>query len=758
MKFNELLDSYDKKFYKLSEIEEIAKKEAEKHKQKRNKLSKISHFMGSQQTSIDLYKDMNREIKLRENEADPLEKIAGLVQALLVVKKCDLISSFKTAEYKDAFNKFLAEYLAETKSFVEQEYQVKFGTILLNHLKDALSVLREYGDVKAEKRLEELPTYEKLLATYQELTSKLNSLLINFNPVTLEECISLLSLLKESELSAQIVKEITSSLQNLYNKIIYKAKRTIEEERSSITPSIHAVNDAIDNYLNLRGVFSKAPVELGKDNYSALKEELLVLLEELRERAQHILKLAKCSSKKEANILDSLTLHLTLLKEIDQYLDKYNYPYIEVKEEDRDVQQLKLIVDDKVTELKALYIKNLKERVHSNSNLSISEQLTLWRDLEQELTLNIRLLEDKKLAFSELVNLKEQIPQLRQRYTKLEMKRYNFSNHYLKEYRELLKTIVSLIPSEESEDAKIGEFLEQIDYFKQNITDIIQTAKKLEETVTSQNNPLLLHDEYQRVKEFISKYQASFIGYFKDTCKELELLNTIYLTLENYVNSYISQHAWQGNIIFQAPNTQAKVILLDKPQVIIGRANSTGNLISNNRISLPWSRISGNHLQIDFQEGTIQDLESSNGTYLNKIPSKISSELLTKVTEFNLATDLTFKSFYEPTAFSGFFFTNFSTNHDKALPHTSKNRINSLLQHCFFIYLHPENSETKLFIRKYDGTPIYGNEMLDYNDCFIIQRSKGTIIYSDHQAKIIELPIMKTENPEIMLKIIDLIL
>ncbi|MFA7057896.1 MAG: hypothetical protein WC155_10140, partial [Candidatus Cloacimonadales bacterium] len=70
---------------------------------------------------------------------------------------------------------------------------------------------------------------------------------------------------------------------------------------------------------------------------------------------------------------------------------------------------------------------------------------------------------------------------------------------------------------------------------------------------------------------------------------------------------------------------------------------------------------------------------------------------------------------------------------------------------CFFIYLPPATSEVKLFIRKYDGKPIYGNEMLDYKDCFIIQRINEVFYYSDYAENIIALPILKEANSKLKL-------
>lgn len=751
MNFNELLDSYDKKFYKLSEIEKIAKQQAEKHIKGRNKLSKLSHIIGSQQTAVDVYKDLQREIELRQTASDPLEKISGFVQVLIVTKKCELIVSVKTCEYKEAYNNFLKDYITETKSFVELQYKEAFDSVLLNHLKDALGVLKERGNIKAEKRLQELPNYEKLLSTYKLLTSKLNSLLIDFNVADLDESASLVHLLKQSEISAKAVKTITASLQNLYNKVIYKAQEAIEEERKALVPSIHSITVAINNYNEIREAFRKAQVKLGEDKYSSLKEELLILVKEIEKDTQHLIEQDVKFSNQEPKILEKIIVNLILQQEINDYFTRYNYSYVEVKDYIEKINTLKSRLDNNIVDLKNIYLKRLNEQLSQNLKLSIEEQLLLWQKVEKELDSSIKSFKEKDIYFPELFNQKAKILTIKTKFVISRIKKYDFPNHYLDEYKEMLEMIANYLSFEEEKEFKIPELLDQIDFYRVHIKETFQLAKKLEKIINLEENILNFHNDYCRISDFISQYQDNFVGSFKDTSKDMKWLNTTYLALSRYMNNYIAKNAWRGNLILQAPNSQTKIILLDKAQVVIGRARGKGNLITNNRISLPWARLSGQHLEIDFQQGVINDLDSTNGTYINKIPNKINRELLNSVTEFNLASDLTFKIFYEPNSFSGFIFTNFSTNYDKILAHTTKNNLTELLEHCFFIYLPAGNSETKLFIRKYDGKPIYGNDMLDYNDCFIIQRDNDVFYYSDYEEDIIHLPIMKNNNPKLKL-------
>jgi len=67
--------------------------------------------------------------------------------------------------------------------------------------------------------------------------------------------------------------------------------------------------------------------------------------------------------------------------------------------------------------------------------------------------------------------------------------------------------------------------------------------------------------------------------------------------------------------------------------IIIGR---DGN------ISIPCSFISANHVQIDFENFTLSDLDSTNGTFINRSPERIGSATLATVTEFNLGGYFTF--------------------------------------------------------------------------------------------------------------------
>jgi hypothetical protein len=74
---------------------------------------------------------------------------------------------------------------------------------------------------------------------------------------------------------------------------------------------------------------------------------------------------------------------------------------------------------------------------------------------------------------------------------------------------------------------------------------------------------------------------------------------------------------------------------------------------------------------------------------------------------------------------------------------------------CFFIYLPANKKDIKLYIRKFDGRPIYGNDILDEKDCYVIQREYGRFLYSDPEKGIQDLIIMKTDNSDMDLKIIN---
>ena len=58
------------------------------------------------------------------------------------------------------------------------------------------------------------------------------------------------------------------------------------------------------------------------------------------------------------------------------------------------------------------------------------------------------------------------------------------------------------------------------------------------------------------------------------------------------------------------------------------------------KIDCPW--VSGKHAMIDVSALTISDLESSNGTYINRNPNRIQTVNLISVSEFNIAGSFTF--------------------------------------------------------------------------------------------------------------------
>jgi hypothetical protein len=156
-------------------------------------------------------------------------------------------------------------------------------------------------------------------------------------------------------------------------------------------------------------------------------------------------------------------------------------------------------------------------------------------------------------------------------------------------------------------------------------------------------------------------------------------------------------------------------------------------------------------LQIDFANDIITDLDSSNGTYINRksksTEDRIAKYDLNKVEEFNLARDITFSFLLSPDQFKGFHCLGLSTKYDNTPEFINLEDFRRELTKTWFIYL-PVNKE--LYVRKYDGEPAYENS--DKNRNYQIRFSNGRYYFSDRE-KGIKNKIITTSKSQITMQI-----
>ncbi len=153
----------------------------------------------------------------------------------------------------------------------------------------------------------------------------------------------------------------------------------------------------------------------------------------------------------------------------------------------------------------------------------------------------------------------------------------------------------------------------------------------------------------------------------------------------------------------------------------------------DNDIILRSEWISGNHLEIDFTQKTMRDLESTNGTFINGDKAKITSVSLDEVNYFDIGSEMLVS--LKKSSNSHIFRLQKVLDQDILDDPEQREYIQSLM-----------NTE---FVRLADGDTltihkISGNLDDSYqslNDVIMIKLEDGVFNYSDHQEGIIEKPV-----------------
>lgn len=146
---------------------------------------------------------------------------------------------------------------------------------------------------------------------------------------------------------------------------------------------------------------------------------------------------------------------------------------------------------------------------------------------------------------------------------------------------------------------------------------------------------------------------------------------------------------YKGELILKEKMT-GKIYHFLNSEITIGRK-------SKNYITIPCQFVSSEHCSIDPQHKSLIDLDSSNGTFINRDPESITNASLIQIDEFNIAGYFTFNFIKLSNSF--IFRLSAILDKDECFKHGNKILINKLRDH-YYILLTGNDS---VFIRKMDG-------------------------------------------------------
>ena len=156
-----------------------------------------------------------------------------------------------------------------------------------------------------------------------------------------------------------------------------------------------------------------------------------------------------------------------------------------------------------------------------------------------------------------------------------------------------------------------------------------------------------------------------------------------------------------------------------------------------NSLSIPCKMLSGLHCTFNMEENKLVDIGSSNGTFVNRDPSPVSSAKLNNIDELNIAGTFTFKM----TNYSNSFVIKLrNILKDKICNNCSHTRMCEELYHHYYIFPY---GDAEICIKKQSGE--ITDEIEAQNDSCLIEIKNGKYYFTDQQ-KNVENQLIRTKN------------
>lgn len=188
---------------------------------------------------------------------------------------------------------------------------------------------------------------------------------------------------------------------------------------------------------------------------------------------------------------------------------------------------------------------------------------------------------------------------------------------------------------------------------------------------------------------------------------------------------------WKGNIILYEKMNQFYY------HFILDETLELGNL-DNNDIRLPCEWVSGNHCIFDNIKSQLIDLDSTNGTFINRSDNRVKKVNFGSINEFNIAGSFTFTVHKSDNIFA---FRLTAILDEKECKLISDFReLNKQRKHYYILI----SDNDTVHIRKFDGKIV--SEIDELEDIYSFTVRNNYIYYSDHSKDIKEQLIMAENN------------
>ncbi len=629
----------EKYFYTLDEINKAAQVAKEKHIENRSVLKRMKHFFKSNQTVMEIDKDLRNDYKVKSEGKKPLELARILSDALIKSHFCCSAADFKSAPM-EAYYKFLeSEYNQLSKVFITKAFIAPETINNWEPVKQALAVQRGFGK-EVQSQLIKIENFELIKQAKAEITEQLSGLKYEYKIECINNAKDRFKAISQFE-----YKDDYKGYFSLINKdvlLVNKAvseqiENRIEKEKKQKHPSIKVLTTQMERYHQLETDFETFSSSYNNHKY---KNEL----EKLQKLTDRMLVLAEKESatlKRITEMKSPYKLIIESAKRVDELtmiLDQFTQDYKEILNAKHELQdslnRYKQSISNKLEQL-FLPIEAILNATISDvgSCYSWLEGFAQWKDLRQKLS-GVVLLQNKFEAIHT-----EQLRKIKQWLLSYKLSRDNFDNAIC-DYETLKERVILAGLSSEllrnTEDVKKKGLS-----FKTDADIACRAIHSLQQSIAEDKLDAIDYD-YNLLEKVVLKYKNNNVLMFADLKIKYETLLSEFELIKCSVKDVLEKLAFTGDLCLLHPISNKRYLFITSSTLEIGCANEKDVFYRNSKLHIPLASISGSHGVLDCSKLMYRDNNSTNGSY--SAQSRVRKEYidLNKDDDLNLAMQFTF--------------------------------------------------------------------------------------------------------------------
>jgi len=735
----------EKYFYTLEEIERAAQSAVEKHIENRNVLKKLKHFFKSNQTVIEIDKELREDYEVKSKDKKPLEHARILSDSLIQSRFCCKVADFKNKEMESYYKHLEREYKKLSSEYIKSCFANIVTVKNWVPVRQALAVQSGFGkDVHAELiRIENIILIQNV---YKEIEKSLASLKYKYEREVINRAKDLFTSISQYEFKDEykpIFDVIGNQVLTSYKTLTEQIESKIEKENKQKQPSINALVKLMKEYQGKELDFETFSSSYNNRKYDQKIEDLQQLSIKLFDLADNEEK----TYERICNGKDELTVIIESAKRIDtisSLLDGLTQNYKEIVKEKVQLEKLRLLYKQNIAHLLEAHLTTTGDTL--NNTLCSIEDVPKWLSLFKEYTQFKDKLQSVDFLSNKLNEFSGKHIENMQSFITNYQYNYNEFDEYIREQK-LLKSYLESSEFNFTKEIDIQQLESEGANFHTELNEVSSAIVSINKAIADEKISSIEND-YNLLTRFVRDYENSRLLQYEDLkaayCDIRKSIDAIVVTMSDVIDKL----AYVGDLCLFNPNTNRRYLFITGDELEFGRAVNAQEFYRSGKLFIPLASISGKHGSLNTKTMIYSDKGSTNGSYSAQSTVRKERIDLSQGSDLNFALQLTFDVVNHP---------NFAVLKLSWFDRGSENLIrfhNSTQEFIEFwgkLHIIIVKSDAYLYISKLNGD-VY-DSVDDENNFYRIEYNNYRYNFTDSQVGVHSESVMKKGNVKLPLLI-----